>query len=680
MNDRIFVLRESIGKITQILTGSGIKVTQRGVTASVTPDAEGRPIVVNLPYIPDNATDELCDAIQGFLDHEVAHVLFTNFKVMNSVGGNKALHSMLNILEDARIEREMSKRYSGSAFNLANTGKFYLDKFVVPKIRDASLAGQTDEIMAVLMPSLIRSMAGQQVFKEFMADKMEHVEEVYEKIKDLAPQIAATSSTADCLEIARIIHKRITGDEGGGGGSGEESGSGKGKSKGGKSSKSKSKPSKSKTGKKSKGEDEPSPDEELSPEEDEEKEGDEDEEGKGPGEESEDEPGEDEEGEDSAGEGAGDEDEEAPGGEGSDDEGEGGEDEEMSASGKENWEDNVEREIDPSRGAAILSALDKESRNGFDSAISSLISDSAIKAAKQSQYLVYTTDMDEIEPLHVGSGFKMTDFTRGIEEPVEHMVGPLQKDLERAISARALSTFSNGHRSGRLHAANLSRLAVGDDRVFRRKIENHSKDVAVELVVDASGSMSGAKIHLASQAAYALSAVLERLHITHEVICFTTGAAMNNDSGFLAEQRKIGRPFTRTEALYMPIIKSFNERLNVETKKRFGWLPNSRLLRNNVDGECIQIAARRLLSRREAGKVMIVLSDGAPCAAGDSGRLHSHLKEVVKEVTDSGINTVGIGIMSDAVRQFYPKNVVIHKVEELPARVMKELRHLLIPS
>jgi cobalamin biosynthesis protein CobT len=259
------------------------------------------------------------------------------------------------------------------------------------------------------------------------------------------------------------------------------------------------------------------------------------------------------------------------------------------------------------------------------------------------------------------------------------MVAPLQKDLERAIAARSLATRSHGHRSGRLHAANLSRLAFNDDRVFSRKHESTSKDVAVELVVDASGSMSGSKIHTAAQAAYALSSVLDRLNIKNEVICFTTKDIGGAETEMRKQMAETGVRFSRMEGLYMPVLKDYNERTQAtNVKERFGWLPNTNILRSNVDGECVEIAARRLLARKEAGKIMIVLSDGYPAAAGARGDLEQHLVQVVKDVSASGVKVVGIGIESTAVQKFYPKNLVLNKVEDLPTAVIKELRHLLM--
>lgn len=96
MNERVLILRDAVVKITQMLSGKGIKVTQRGVSASVQCDANGRPAVVNLPYLPDNATEELCSAIQGFLDHEVAHILFSDFALF-ARAKKEGCFSMLNI-------------------------------------------------------------------------------------------------------------------------------------------------------------------------------------------------------------------------------------------------------------------------------------------------------------------------------------------------------------------------------------------------------------------------------------------------------------------------------------------------------------------------------------------------------------------------------------------------------
>lgn len=718
MNERVLILRDAVVKITQMLSGKGIQVTQRGVNAYVKSDRTGKPVLVNLPYLPDNATEELCMAIQGFLDHEVAHILFTDFTLLEEAGKTGA-HSMFNIIEDARIEKAMAKRFAGCGHNLTVTGKFFLDKYTTPAMQQAAAAGDANMVIATLTVPLIRAMSGQFIFKEFVKDKMHILDPIYSKIADLEEKIEACGSSREALDLAKEIEKRLRSGAKSSGmksskKSEEDEGEGEGEVKSVKG-KSKKKPEKEEEKTKAAGKGKGEEEEEKKPEEEEspkggsagskpekEEEGEESE-GSGAGEEKpeegeptpgeeegeEEKPEEDEEGEGAApGEEEGEEEspssssgEEEPPKEEGEEEGAGPSEEEdedeEGPSGSKGEDEGEGEEESTENTAAIWEAIDKEGANDFDSSMSRAISNAACDSAKHADYLIYTKESDVIEPLHVGSGFN-SRMVVDLCDKVDHMVGPLQKDLERAIAARSLATWEAGRRSGRLHAANLSRLAVGDPRVFRRKHETTSKDVAVSLVIDASGSMSGSKIHTATQAAYALSSVLERIGISHEVVAFTTGEPCADYTTLEGEQRKIGRRFTRIEGLYMPILKGFNERLKTEVKERFGWLPNSRILRNNIDGECVEIAARRLMGRREAGKVMIVLSDGAPAGQGDMAALQRHLKQVVKNVEKAGVKTVGIGIESSEVTKFYPKNIVLHNVAELPDRVIKELRHLLV--
>lgn len=696
-NDRVFILRESVVKITQMLSGKGIKVTQQGVNAYVKADHMGQPVLVNLPYLPDNATEELCNAIQGFLDHEVAHILFTEFSLMSKAHAKgEQVGFMLNALEDPRIEKEMAKRFQGSAYNLSVTGKFYLDKFVMPRLKEKAAAGDAMGVMQTLMVPMIRALSGQQVFQEFMRDHWTKVEPMYERIKDLQPQIEGATSTADCMSLAEEITKRLTEgsssskkkkkEESEESGSSGKGGKGKGKSKGkgaaGKSDKSEDKSDEEKdessgegegeSEKESKskgaGKGEEKTDEEKPEDEDEKSDKDE----KSESEEESDDSGESEPAPDA--EDDTDESDVKDADEEEEDEYTGdaeGSTEDGDAAGAEGEEEELKNDT------PIWAPLNKEDANDYDESMSRLISESSVKSAMNADYMPFTKDYDLIEKLPIGSGYE-SSMAKKLMEKVDHMVAPMQKDLERAVAAKSLATRSHGHRSGRLHAANLSRLAFNDDRVFSRKHESTSKDVAVELVVDASGSMSGSKIHTASQAAYALASVLDRLNIKNEVICFTTKDIPPNAVNDLRDQSaKHGVRFSRVEGLYMPILKGYEEKITANVRERFAWLPNTRILRSNVDGECVEIAARRLLAQKQAGKIMIVLSDGYPAAAGSRGDLEQHLIRVVKDVSAAGIKVVGIGIESNAVERFYPKNMVLNSVEQLPAAVIKELRHLL---
>lgn len=314
----------------------------------------------------------------------------------------------------------------------------------------------------------------------------------------------------------------------------------------------------------------------------------------------------------------------------------------------------------------------------YDEALAAILSMRSVKDSKAAPYLVYTKDYDVIEPLpekHI-RGVTQTH-VQVMEDKVDHMLAPIQKSLERAIAARSAAVRTGGFRSGRLNAAALARLTTfNDPRAFTRKQESRTKDVAVGLLLDCSGSMNGKKIQVGSYACYGLSSVLERMGIKHEIMGFTTGNYLPDQ--MLHEQMKYNLKYSRHQSLYMPILKGFDERMTYDAKRRFAGLVEAKFLNCNVDGESVQVAATRLAQRRETRKILIVLSDGNPSGPGDPSAQRNHLKQVVQDVQKSGIDILGIGIMDDSPRVYYPKHVILNDLNELPATVIEEVRKLLL--
>src|SRR5205085_9393784 len=103
----------------------GVRVTQQGTQAFVETDPKtNKPRRVNIPHIADNATESLIFAIQGFIDHEVSHILHTDFTVPNGLPAHK--FSIWNIVEDTYIERAMAKRFPGAHYNLERLHEFFI--------------------------------------------------------------------------------------------------------------------------------------------------------------------------------------------------------------------------------------------------------------------------------------------------------------------------------------------------------------------------------------------------------------------------------------------------------------------------------------------------------------------------------------------------------------------------
>jgi len=72
---------------------------------------------IRLPSLPAEADQTFLGLVRGYLDHEAAHVRFTDFDLVQSTDGTPLLHHVWNILEDWRIERQMATVFPGCADN-----------------------------------------------------------------------------------------------------------------------------------------------------------------------------------------------------------------------------------------------------------------------------------------------------------------------------------------------------------------------------------------------------------------------------------------------------------------------------------------------------------------------------------------------------------------------------------
>lgn len=789
----VAVLREVVTKVTEMLVGKGLKVTQQGAQAFVQGDKTGKPIRINIPYLSDDAPMELILAIHGFIDHEVGHVLFTNYGTMaktfkNGTQGprvsvdDQRLANMSNIIEDPMVERLISDRFPGAQYNLGLTHEFFLQKVTEPALKKAKETGNEEMEFGYIMVPMIRALSGpkQRVYHEWMTKNDYWNHRLIKGLLDAAPKALIDSlqtlkTTQDCIEAARafnlILHPPVpaappapqppapkappappkepskseekSDDEDGEGSNtnkpedkddrgskgekpedqgesekrpepaessdDESDGKGESPSDAGEEKGKDKKPKKEKEKKpseKSDDESEPAGDDQGAEPDDAagDDEGSDSEADDADAEDGDNQNGEasDEEGEDGSPTGGETDDDE---GEGSGDAGDSGDetgDDEGAKPGKEganSGSDGAGDEGDDELHAVEASEIEGDGEHGagssssifvgvelpefaeFNEGVSGKITALATTSTVASDYRVFTRDQDRIETYVVDEHRYKDHALVTLENTVSHMIGGMQKDIERMMAARSQVMNVPGFRSGRLHGAGLHRLMAGDDRIFRRKHEAKSTDTAVSLLIDNSGSMSGEKMTLAMQAGYALSSTLERVRIAHEAIGFTTSHDVTREyfEELEREATRIGKGFSRNVPLYMPIFKSFDERLNPQIRKRFAAaIHNQNYLMNNIDGESVRIAAHRLMKRKETRKVMIVLSDGNPAA---STRYHKEIEadlhRAVRECEQSKIDIIGIGINSNAVKAYYKKNVVLNDITKLPTEIMGQLKAIL---
>ncbi|HCE4362477.1 MULTISPECIES: cobaltochelatase CobT-related protein [Klebsiella] len=742
--------RDSVKRVVGLLSGKNIPVAECGDTAYVRYNKKGEPVMVNIPSIPDDASPALMNAIRGFLDHEVGHLLFTDEKVVKKMRNTKAF-GLWNALEDVYIERRMSEVFTGSRRNLLSTRNLMIDKYFNPHIKKAVAMCRGDQrelFLKFFLCPVLRAWDGQPTFADFMEEHWHLIDKPIAVLKEFGVDEAVRrmDSTEDCVKVAAAMAKILR----------EMTEMPEGPLPERESSVTKkTEPEEDSSDEPAAGDDtevcdeeglDSTPDEFSSDDEDDEKsdksiskyipnrhelindtenkpeDGDlghenvddlpDSEEttaddpvtslGSDVGEEVDDEgdysPSTDDGSEDRHGSSS-DDSEAIEDGEGKADKDGGKEKDEGDRDTSDESDAGFAPHADDMSLDDALKALenvDEEIGSSTEDALASAIK-SELASASLSDYRPYNRSYDFLGPIDeaeehikrarkafgaipmyspvdryriVPEGRKL--FEMKVERHLSSSVSStLAKDLERAIASRNRVQFIPGQRRGRVHGASLYRLSMNDDRVFRRKEDHKAVNACVQQVIDLSGSMGGRKIELALASAYTLADALDCIHVPNVITGFTTYG--NPDVATMSK-----RGFSRFEALMLPIIKNWHEKANSpEIRARMGCVAETFPLLNNVDGESIAQLASLFAGRMEDKKIMIVQSDGAPCAAGDG--FSNHLRSVTNDIENtSDINLLAIGILTDAPRRYYKNYALVNKVEELGTSVVSELSRIIL--
>ncbi|EGM2608051.1 porphyrin biosynthesis protein [Salmonella enterica] len=740
--------RDCVKRVVAMLSGKQIPVAERGNDAFVRYNKRGEPVLVNIPSIPDDATPTLMNAVRGFLDHEVAHILFTDTLVAIKMRkkGKAPSAGLWNALEDVFIERKMGQVFNGTRRNLLATQNLIIDKYFKTKVPEAVSichGNQRDLFLKFFLCPVVRAWDGQAPFIEFMEKYWHLIAKPVALLKEHGVDVAVRnmSSTEDCVKVAAAIATLMKDMK-----ENPEDELPKLKSSVKKSPKSEEEteattesPEESSTERVKAKDDRESTDDKKAKEDRND--------GREEGSETDDSgvsessksvdmdlPTDDKDISDTDNNtteaGADDlstpadgihDDADISDGYGSDEDsdsttgGTAGESEETGEKADDKFDEGSEKKEDTETTQEgdsgltpttddmtledALKALDEmEDAVGemTEDALSATIS-KELTSTSLSDYRPYDRSYDFIGsiddaeehikrtqkvfgaiPLHypidryriVIEGSKL--FERKIERYLSSGVSStLAKDLERAIASRNRVQFIPGQRRGRIHGSSLYRLSMKDERVFRRKEDHKAVNACVQQVIDLSGSMDGKKILLALASAYTIADALDRINVPNIITGFTTFG--NPDS---SDRSKRG--FSRFEALMLPIIKNWNEKANApEIRARMGCVSTTFPLLNNVDGESIVQLASLFSGRTEDRKIMLVLSDGVPCATGEGFK--EHLKATTKEIeTVSDIDLMAIGILTDAPKFFYKNYALVKSVEQLGSSVVTELSRIIL--
>ena len=674
-----------VGRI--IAADQALQVHVRGTMAFATP---GHVTIPNIDHYAWLGNRDGYRMLHGLLDHECAHALYTDFTALKDWRVNDkpcpALVELQNILEDAYIESLMGRRYVGSASNIRLMNEWFLVRENPgAKTPSGLMLVRDGDLWSATMVALgaVANEHGHRTIEVFKSIRPE----VYRLLKLVESELAevagltAPQATTDVIRLAvRIFDKLRTAVE----------------------SKPKPEPE-SKPG--AKGEKKPraaKPEHEPAP-------------GAG-GEGEEDAPAPDDE----------DETEDAP--EEADDEGDAGADDEPE-DGEDDGDSDGEGD-EPEGGDAGEEGTDGDAEEGEGAEASTAEGkkeSTAEPGTGDSEESKPTVEIVDIERWTMRAPLRPVDAINVIVRSVFEQPTDVQPytnfshefDIERDFTADRHDALSGnyeraklaarevsdslvfafeaglrsrdqkrpigGHDEGEVDSQGLVEYAVGAlpiDQLYVQHVDDDATNVAVAVLCDCSGSMSGRKAALCQQAAIAMHSALSQVQIDHEITGFTTiesGSVRSHpwararideySANFLrmraalveAEERGTrvdlfarelphGARHVGRADLLVPIHAIF---------KRFGDSDARALMHiagisQNLDGEAILWQAQRIARRPEKRKVMFVITDGYPVGSRDNAQGARYLKETIDRVMAAGIEIYGIGIESDHGANFYP--------------------------
>ncbi|GAA4652507.1 hypothetical protein GCM10023116_47910 [Kistimonas scapharcae] len=318
-----------------------------------------------------------------------------------------------------------------------------------------------------------------------------------------------------------------------------------------------------------------------------------------------------------------------------------------------------------------------------------------------SEYRTFSTEFDtwsdKTTDDEIGTLMRDKDNLSRYDEAVNETAGKInvmRRKLETALAARRDVRWVGSQKAGRLDPRRLVGAYNAEDDVYRFREEDNDVETAVTVLVDLSTSMiRNGKNTIAMQSVIAIAEALEKTHVQYEILGFCTNrhstATVKLRSSMDAYMRRDdydtrhprGFNFTRFEAINMAIFKAFNQPLNL---CRTSLVAVERVPCKsyvcNCDGESLLLAYDRLRVRPEPRKVLMVLSDGAPMINGtnDRTRLARHLYSSIRDIEDDGVEVLGIGIVDSAVRNFYPRHVVVHAIKDLTTVALEQIAKILL--
>ena len=214
----------------------------------------------------------------------------------------------------------------------------------------------------------------------------------------------------------------------------------------------------------------------------------------------------------------------------------------------------------------------------------------------------------------------------------------MRSRLLTLLQAETLQPRHYGSSGRKLVGKRLVRMALGDARIFTRRVETRALSTAVVILLDTSGSMfddcaGGLKLfEIANPAAYALHVALKGL------------------PGVVAASAAFATP-----SRHQPSVNILVDFAEAPKSNAFNIPPDG----GTPTHDALWYARAALLQRPESRKIILLLTDGFPMNGEET-------LAATKRCEKDGIEIAALGINTEAVRRYWKNFEVIKDVRDLP--------------
>lgn len=301
-------------------------------------------------------------------------------------------------------------------------------------------------------------------------------------------------------------------------------------------------------------------------------------------------------------------------------------------------------------------------------------------------YHIFTAEYDEIiRPEDICKREELTKLRAQIDQKLGKLINithRLAAKLQRKLMAKQAYAWEINQEEGILNPARLGLLIADPNYPYPYMYEKHhdTKDTVFTLLLDNSGSMRGRPIMVAALCADILASTLEKCGVKVEILGFTTadwkGGRSRKKWAESGNPKFPGRLNDLRHIIYKDADESWRR-----SRRNLGLMLREGILKENIDGEAISWAYKRLLMRSENRKILMVISDGAPVddstlSVNPGHILDVNLKDTIHMIEHQRqIELTAIGIGHD-VGNYYSRAITIRDVEQLGSTMINELLKL----